>query len=461
MTKIKKSELKKSLDRSIAILKRSLEYRAFCYFILATLFLYYASEAEVPFSFQFYAPLFFERNRRDNRNTLQRKKWDLLGDASAIFSEVEVSYPSLKGVLLPSIPKSKISDEDLIELGDELNRLEQQTGIFSSTNSFSQAYDYWLTQLAKLTVKQGVSFYTPRSVRRLMVGLIKPTSGMAIYDPTVRVGGMFIESANYIVEHGGDTRSVEFYGCETAPDIWAICKMNMLVHGLDNAFIEQQDALENQHDVSGRFDIILQNLPLPQENSNKGQARRANEAFLRHMLEGLAVYGRGAILSPSSLIQEDHREFWQQVIGRDWLEAVISLPAKLLHGTNAAATLLIFNKHKLDRHKNKVIFISALNTPLPHARHNELEESDIQAAINAFEEWKRIPDFANVVNLTQIEEHDFKLGVEKYLHMTDAAPPFDITTALKRYHTAVQEREMSMNRLMKSLAALDHPSDTN
>lgn len=457
MTKIKRSELKNHLIRSVGILKRSLDYPTYSYFILATLFFYHTSSTPTRFNSTF-QPRIVSASGAIPTVTFQQKKRDLEDELNEAFTAIEGSNPPLKDVLLPSIPKSGLADEELISYRDQLNLLEEKTGVFSGITSFSQAYDYWITQLAKLTVKQGVSFYTPRSVIRLMVGLMKPTNGMLIYDPTVGTGGMFTESAAYIAQHGGDARSTEFYGCETAQDIWAICKMNMLAHGLDNAFIDQQDALQNQHDVSGRFDVILQNLPLPADSTNKGQVRRTNEAFLRHVLEGLATYGRAAILSPSTLIQEDHREFWRQVIGRDWLEGVISLPAKLLHGTNASAIMLVFNKQKPDSHKGHVMFISAISDALPYTRHNEIEDRDIQAAIEAFEAWGRIPEYANVITNAQIEEQDFKLGVEKYLHMTVAAPTFDITTALKRYHMAVQEREMSIDRLMKSLAALDYSS---
>lgn len=463
MTKIKKSELKNHLARSVNILKRSLSYTTYSYFILATLFFYHTGEVQTRLNGHSRIPLITSTGRSIGSTTFQRKKRDLQDELNEAFLEIEGGNPPLKDVLVPAIPTSGIADTELIEYRDQLNFLQEKTGVFSSTANFGQAYDYWITQLAKLTVKQGTSFYTPRSVIRLMVGVTKPSVGMAIYDPTAGTGGMFTESAAYIAQQGGDVRSVDFYGCETAPDIWAICKMNMLAHGLDNALIDQQDALQNNQDVSGRFDIVLQTLPLPVDNANKQHTRRANEAFLKHGLEGLATHGRGAMLMPSTLIQEDQRAFWQQVIARDWLEAVISLPAKLLHGTNAAATLIIFNKQKPDAHKGAVIFISAVNTALPYTRHNELEESDIQTAIKAFEEWKRIPEYANVISNAQIEEQDFKLGVEKYLHMNDttAAPAFDIATSLKRYQLAVQERKVSVDRLMQSLSALNYPNKTD
>ncbi len=456
MTKIKKSELKSHLLQSIQILKRDLDYTTYSYFILAVLFFYHASEMPGLYSGKLNLPRVVSSSSVPVRIGFQRKKRDLQDELTSAFSDFESTSPLLRNLLLPSIPDSSISDADLIAYREQLEQLQQRTGIFSSTQNFSRAYDYWISQLAKLTIKQGVSFYTPRSVIQLMVGMMKPTSGMSIYDPTVGTGGMFTESAHYINQHGGDVSLVEFYGCEMASDIWAICTMNILAHRLAHAVINQGDALKNPLELLGKFDLVLQNLPLPTDASQKGQVRRINDDFLRHALEVMASNGRGAILTPSTLLQEDHRDFWRQIIGRDWLEAVISLPAKLLHGTNSSATILVLNKKKPDTRVGSVLFVQASNEALPYARHNELEDAIIHSVIQSFEEWKNIPDYARIVSTKRIEDYDYKLSVDKYLSLEDEAQTFDIMSALKRYHSAVQEREAAVDKLMKSLEALNY-----
>jgi len=285
MTKIKKSELKSHLRQSIHILKRSLDYATYCYFILAVLFFYHAGEAPNLLRGNPNLPRITVSSRMAPvRVSFQRKKRDLHDELTSAFSEFESTSPPLKDVLLPSIPSSLMSDADLIAFRDQLDQLQQRTGIFSSAQNFSHAYDYWISQLARLTIKHGVSFYTPRSVIQLMVALMKPTGGISIYDPTVGTGGMFTESARYISQQGGDVDSVDFYGCETASDIWAICKMNLLAHRLDHAVINQLDALKNPPELLGKFDLILQNLPLPTADYHKGQVRRMNDNFLQHAL---------------------------------------------------------------------------------------------------------------------------------------------------------------------------------
>lgn len=451
MTKIKKSDLKTQLLQGIQVLKPQLNYAEYCYFILAVFFFYHTGAVSPQIRTNYHTQRLVATSRAGASFSSQRKKRDLQGELIDDFSEYEGRNPLLKDVLLPAIPTTVISDSVLSTYLDQLDQLKNTTNIFSNRESFSQAFDYWISQLAKLTVKQGASFYTPRSVIRLMVGITKPSEGMTIYDPTVGTGGMFTESAHYIRQKGEDVSSVTFYGCETAPDIWAICKMNLLAHGLENLFIEQQDAMLNTHDLFGRFDLVLQNLPVPTESMNKKEIYRINEAFLKHTINGIADDGRGAILMPSSVLHEDREEFWRQIISHDWLEAVISLPAKLLHGTNSAAYIVVINKQKLDTREGKVLFMRPINTSLPYTRHNELDDKDINAAIDAFDSWKRIPEYANVVSNRLIAEQGYKLSVDKYLDINDEVPTFDITSALKRYRLAAQERETAVNRLMKSL----------
>ncbi len=451
MTKFKKSDLKTQLLQGIQILKNKLNYAEYCYFILAVFFFYHTGAVPPQNATNFHTQRLVATSRANASFTAQKKKHNLQGELIDDFSEIEGRNPMLKDVLLPAIPATTISDSILSNYLDQLDQFQKNTSIFSNHESFGQAYDYWISQLAKLTLKQGVSFYTPRSVIRMMIGITKPSEGMTIYDPTVGTGGMFTESANYIRRKGGDISSVTFYGCETAPDIWAICKMNLLAHGLENIFIQQQDALLNTHDLFGKFDLVLQNIPVPTEAMSKREIYQVNETLLKHAFNGIADDGRGAILIPSSILHEDREDLWRQIISQDWLEAVISLPAKLLHGTNSAASVLVINKQKLEAREGKIMFMRPVNTSLPYTRHNELDDKDINAAIDAFESWKRIPEYANIVSNTTIAEQGYNLSVDKYLSISDEEPNFDITSALKRYRLAAKEREVTVDRLMKSL----------
>ena len=85
---------------------------------------------------------------------------------------------------------------------------------------------------------------------------------------------MLIQSKQYVQETGGDSRNLELAGQELNGGTWAICKMNMLLHGIRSADIRQGDTIkEPQHlDKNGeirRFDRVIANPPFSQNYTRK------------------------------------------------------------------------------------------------------------------------------------------------------------------------------------------------
>ena len=102
-----------------------------------------------------------------------------------------------------------------------------------------RAYEYLIEQFADDAGKKGGEFYTPRMVVKLIVELLAPNERMRICDPTAGSGGMLIECAHHIERKGGNPRNLTLHGQEKNLSTWAICKMNMLLHGLPDARIEK------------------------------------------------------------------------------------------------------------------------------------------------------------------------------------------------------------------------------
>ncbi|MEO8610160.1 MAG: N-6 DNA methylase [Chloroflexota bacterium] len=345
----------------------------------------------------------------------------------------------------------------MLEFRRHLDYLQEHTSAFINSENFGNTFEYWLSLLAKMTVKQGVAFYTPRSLVNLLIDITKPREGMSIYDPTVGTGGMLIGAAHYIRQHGGNLESTQFYGREKLQDIWAICNMNILAHQIDNATIEHGDSLRDMEARTDTFDLVLQNIPLSLDPGNRTKTNQMTQAFLEHAVESLSPSGSAAILAPASILQQDHQDFWHQILQRDWLEAVINLPPKLLHGTNTSAVVFIFNKKKPAGRSSQVLFIRVPSNFLPHAWHNELQNVDIQSIVQAFESWGETSQFTRVIHISEIKDQNYNLSIERYPDFGEITQPFDIASALNRYHIASQKREAAVTRLMQNLAELDYP----
>lgn len=78
---------------------------------------------------------------------------------------------------------------------------------------------------------------------KLLVGILKPEEGYTIYDPTLGSGGMLLECVHYMGRNGLDPRYLTLFGQEKHVNTWAICKMSLFLHDIDDAFIERGDTL--------------------------------------------------------------------------------------------------------------------------------------------------------------------------------------------------------------------------
>ncbi|MBE9213025.1 N-6 DNA methylase [Plectonema cf. radiosum LEGE 06105] len=144
------------------------------------------------------------------------------------------------------------------------------------TNPLIEAFLFYY--FADSAGKKGGEFYTPRAVVKLMVRIVDPREGMEIYGPCVGSGGMLILSKQHIEEHGGNTRNFQLYGQDNNGGVWAICKMNLLLHGIPNARIENEDTLMVPIKDGGKlkyYDRVLSNPPFSQNYS------RVQKAFMK------------------------------------------------------------------------------------------------------------------------------------------------------------------------------------
>ena len=211
------------------------------------------------------------------RDELHHDVGDGLNKALAALEED--NHNVLEGVLTHidfnrQVGRTRLSDASLRQLIQHFSRLRLRDEDFEFPDMLGSAYEYLIGQFADSAGKKGGEFYTPRDVVRLMVRLLKPREGMRVYDPCVGSGGMLILSHEYLAETGGDPRNLALYGQDSNGGVWAICKMNMLLHGIRGADIQNEDTLLNPlHVEQGelmRFDRVISNPPFSQNYQREG-----------------------------------------------------------------------------------------------------------------------------------------------------------------------------------------------
>jgi type I restriction enzyme M protein len=169
--------------------------------------------------------------------------------------------------------KSSIPDQRWIDLINHFNSklppLVNEN--FEFPDLLGAAYEYLIKYFADSAGKKGGEFYTPGQVVRLLVCILKPEAGMEVYDPTCGSGGMLIQSLQFVEEQGQNARDLVLYGQESNPTTWIISRMNMILHNISNANIEDGDTLEDPKHLEGsslkRFDIVIANPPFSQNYS--------------------------------------------------------------------------------------------------------------------------------------------------------------------------------------------------
>lgn len=392
---------------------------------------------------------------------VQEAHQDVGGFLNRALGGLERDNASLAGVLehidfSRKVGQSKIPDLKLRQLISHFNEVRLRDEDFEFPDLLGAAYEYLISQFADSAGKKGGEFYTPRSVVRMMVRLVKPQEDHSIYDPTCGSGGMLILAKDYIDEHGGNGRRADLCGQEANGTVWSIAKMNMLLHGITTADLRNDDTLAEPAHVEGgelmRFDRVLANPPFSinwgtADTDRQGQpvwspryperfrygqvplgSKKADLMFLQHMVAVLREGGMLATVMPHGVLFRggEERAIRAAMIEADLLEAVIGLPANLFYGTGIPACVLVLRQRKGNasgkpaERQGRVLFINADREFFEGRAQNHLLPEHIEKIAHTFETFAVEPGFSAVVRNAALAENDFNLNIRRY---ADNAPP--------------------------------------
>ncbi len=312
-------------------------------------------------------------------------------------------------------------------------------------------------------------------VVKLLVELLAPQERMRICDPTCGSGGMLIEAAKYVGAHGGNPRNVSLYGQEKNLGTWAICKMNVLLHGMLDDRIEKGDTIREtkllDHGELMRFDRVIANPPFSLDEWGQDYAQgdphgrfrfgvppksKGDLAFVQHMVATLNDKGMAAVVMPHGVLFRGgvEGEIRKGFLQEDLLEAVVGLPSNLFYGTGIPAAVLVFNRAKPEGHRGKVLFIEASREFREGTAQNYLRDEDVQKMAATFRAFNDVERYARVVPVADIEKNDFNLNISRYVETAEAAEKVDVAAALAKLRELEGQRaaaEAKMNRYLKEL----------
>src|SRR3990170_1878717 len=124
---------------------------------------------------------------------------ELVDDAMA---GIERDNPSLKGVLPKDYARPALDKQRVGQIIDLIANIKVGDSESRSKDVLGRVYEYFLSQFGSAEGKKGGEFYTPRCVVKLLVEMIEPYKGR-VYDPCCGSSGMFVQSIEFIRQHGG------------------------------------------------------------------------------------------------------------------------------------------------------------------------------------------------------------------------------------------------------------------
>ncbi|MCY3849705.1 MAG: class I SAM-dependent DNA methyltransferase [Acidimicrobiaceae bacterium] len=414
------------------------------------------------------------------RDELHHQVGDGLNKALAALEQSNPS--SLEGVLQHidfnrRVGNTTVSDKKWRDLIDHFSKYQLRNEDFEFPDLLGAAYEYLIRDFADSAGKKGGEFYTPRPVVQLMVRLVDPQEGMAIYDPCSGSGGMLIYARNHVADNGGNAANLVLAGQENNGATWSISKMNMLLHGIRDADILHDDTLTNPAHVSGgelrRFDRVITNPPFSQ-NYDKGSlshrerfrygytpegGKKADLMFLQHMLAVLKSDGIVATVMPHGVLFRGgaEGEIRRKIIEDDLLDTVIGLAPNLFYGTGIPAAVLILRAKgsKPTERQGKVLFINADRDYGERRAQNHLRPRDEEKIAAVYREFDDVDGFAKIVTLKELADNDFNCNIRRY---ADNLPPPEPQDVRAHLHGGVPMAEIESGRSLLAQAGLD-PAD--
>ncbi len=433
----------------------------------------------------------------------------LIDDANGA---IEKENPKLKNILdrtysQKQLPQDKLGE--LIDLFSDANftakEYKGQPITMSSKDILGHVYEYFLGEFALAEGKKGGQYYTPKSIVKLMVEMLKPFKGR-VYDPAMGSGGFFVQSEDFIEEYGGKLGQISVYGQESNPTTWRLAAMNMAIRGIDFDFgKEPGDSFTNDQHKDLRADYVLANPPFnvkdwwnaslendPRWEYGTPPEGNANFAWLQHMLYHLSPNGSLALLLANGSMSSQtsgEGDIRKALLEHDLVECMVALPGQLFTNTQIPACIWFLTKNKKQRKSplergfrgvseeeqdladrtNKILFIDAREKGYMKDRVlRDFKNEEIKEIAETFTNWqqasdqyKDIPGYCKSATLEEIQKNDYVLTPGRYVgapETEDDGIPFPekmekLTAQLKTQFEKSEELEV---KIKENLAGLGY-----
>ncbi|MGB1241675.1 MAG: type I restriction-modification system subunit M, partial [Chitinophagales bacterium] len=307
----------------------------------------------------------------------------------------------------------------------------------SDSDVLGDAYEYLIGQFASGAGKKAGEFYTPQEVSKILAKIVTTgkTKLKSVYDPTCGSGSLLLRVAKEVEE------VYNFYGQELNRTTYNLARMNMILHDVhyQKFDIRQEDTLIAPQHIDERFEAIVANPPFSAKwkpspvHSNDDRfsqygrlapKSKADFAFVQHMIHHLDDNGVMACVLPHGVLFRGAAEghIRQYLIkDRNYLDAVIGLPANIFYGTSIPTCLLVFKKCR--ENPDDILFVDASQGYEKEKNQNKLRKKDIQQIIDTYRNRTAKEKYSYVAPLDEVAENDYNLNIPRYVDTFEEEEP--------------------------------------
>lgn len=321
-----------------------------------------------------------------------------------------------------------------------LDKIDFKLNDIKEVDVLGDAYEYLIGQFASGAGKKAGEFYTPQQVSSILAKLV--TTGKqklkSVYDPTCGSGSLLLRVAREVEDVSN------FYGQEMNRTTYNLARMNMILHGVHyrQFDIKQDDTLEHPQHIDKQFEAIVANPPFSAQWSANplftsddrfsqygrlAPSSKADFAFVQHMIYHLADNGTMAIVLPHGALfrggAEQHIRKYL-IENKNFLDAVIGLPANVFYGTSIPTCILIFKKCR--ENPDDILFIDASQHFEKIKTQNVLRKQDIDLIIDTYRNRIETEKYSKKATLEEIAKNDYNLNIPRYVDTFEVEEVIDI-----------------------------------
>lgn len=286
-------------------------------------------------------------------------------------------------------------------------------------------------------------FRTPRHIIDFIVKVIDPQKQETILDPACGTAGFLISAYKHILarnskEQRGDLLNADergrlmanFCGYDISPDMVRLSRVNLYLHGFANPRIYEYDTLTKEERWDERYDILMANPPfmtpkggIRPHNRFSIKAKRSEVLFVDYIAEHLNPGGRAGVIVPEGIIfqtQKSHRQLRQMIV-REYLWAVVSLPGGCFNPYSNVRTSILFLDRTIAKKNQDVLFVKVENDGYDlGAQRRPIPQDDLPEAHAALRSWiqttkRPVSPLAHVVKRSRLlDSEDCILSGDKY-----------------------------------------------